>query len=268
VRRPGAALPLPVREDQLKRRVSGGWAAGPVEVHERLRRRQGGRRGGEHGIAGLGRGGRVAGAGLGEDPGPGGIAVRLAQVHAAHARRAAGQHERADHADRLVRAHHQVRHPVPGQRGGQQRVRPAGEHHEVRLAAGIVHGAHLGRDPVDGTGDARGPACPGIVHPDARRRDVRGLRRPVVRAAHPRHPGRREERRDAGADPARAVHPHVSRPPPGQHRRAAVGVPVCEGGARHLRAGPPAQVVGQRRAQVGGKVVEQARRGQQPDHAV
>jgi hypothetical protein len=268
MRRPGAALPLPVREDQLKRRVSSGCPADPVEEHERLRRRQGSRRGGEDGVACLRRGGQVAGAGLGEDPGPGGITVCLAQVHAADARRAAGQHERADHADRLVRADHQVRHALAGQRGRQHRVWPAGEYREVGLTAGIAGGAHLGRDAVHGTGDTGSPARPDIVHSKARRRDVRRFRCPVVRAAHPPDPGRGEERRDAGADPTRAVHMRVRRPPPGQHRRAAVGVPVSEGGAGHLRADPAAQVVRQCRAQVGREVVEQAGRGQQADHAV
>ena len=161
-----------------------------------------------------------------------------------------------------------MRHALASERGGQHRVRPAGEHREVGLAPGIAGGAHFGRDAVHGSGDPGGLARPDVVHAKARRRDVRRFRCPVVRAAHPSDPGRGEERRDTGADPARAVHLRVRRPPPGQHRRTAVGMPVGEGGAGHLGANPAAQVVGQCRAQVGREVVEEARRGQQADHAV
>jgi hypothetical protein len=111
--RPAAPVPLPVRQHHLERPVGGGRLAGPVDKRERLRGRQRGGRRRQRGVARLRLGERAAStAGLREDDRPGRIAGRLAQVHAAHAGRPPGQHQRPDHPDRLVRLHHQVRHAV------------------------------------------------------------------------------------------------------------------------------------------------------------
>jgi hypothetical protein len=268
VRRPAPALPLPAREHQLERPADGGRRDAAVDERERLRGRQGGGGGGEDRVAGLRRGRRVGRARLGEDPRPGRVAVGLPQVEAAHAGRAAGQHERADHPDRLLGADHQVRHPVPHQRGDQHRVGPAGDHREVGRAAGVVGGAHLGRDPVHRAGRPAAPGRADVGGAQARGGDVRRFRRGAVQAAHPGDPGRGQEGRRAGAHPARAVDAGERRPPPGQHRRAAVGEAVRERRARHLGAEPSAQVGGQGGARLRGEVVEHARRGEQPGDPV
>ncbi len=269
MRRPAAALPLPAGKHHLQRGVRGGRLAGTVDERERLRggERRGRRR--EHGVARLRAGRRPAvTAGLGEDPRPRRVAGRLAQVQAAHARRAAGQDQRPDHADRLFRVHGQVRHPVADERGEQHRVRPAGEHRQVGQPARVVRGAYLGRHPVHRAGDRDGPGRPHVRGAKARWRDVRRLGQAGVTAAHPGDSGRGEERGDAGAHPARAVYPGERRPPPGKHRRTAVPVPVGKRGARQLGPDPRPEVVGQGGAQARREVVEHARRGQQLDHPV
>ena len=121
-------------------------------------------------------GGRPAlAAGLGQDPRPRRVAGRPAQVQAADARRATGQHQRPDHADRLFRVHRQVRYPVADERGEQYRVRPAGDHRQVGQPPGVVRGADLGRHPVHRAGDRGGPARAHVGGADARGRDVRRL---------------------------------------------------------------------------------------------
>jgi hypothetical protein len=89
-----------------------------------------------------------------------------------------------------------------------------------------------------------------------------------VHAAHPRDAGRRQERRHAGADPAAAVDPGERGPAAGEHDRAAVPVPVGEGGAGELGRDPLKQVPGQRGSQAGREVIEHPGRGQQAEHLV
>jgi hypothetical protein len=262
-------VPLPVRQHHLERPVSGGRLAGPVDERERLRGRQRRGRRRERGIACLRHGERPAGpARLREDDRPGRIAGRLAQVHAARAGRPPGQHQRPDHPDRLVGLHQQVRHAVAHQLGEQHRVGPAGQHRQIRQPAAVVGGARLPRHLVDRAGDSHRPAGAHVGHDQAARHDVGRRRQPGVQAAHPGDTGSREERRDAGTDPARAVDPRERRPAAGEHRRAAVAVPVGQRRAGQLGRDPLEQVPGQRGAQAGGEVVKHPGRGQQAEHPV
>ena len=267
--RPAAPVPLPVRQHHLERPVGGGRLAGPVDERERLRGRQRGGRRREHGVAGLRRGERAAGAArLREDGRPGRIPGRLAQVDAARAGRPPGQDERPDHPDRLVRVHQQVRHAVAHQFGDDHRVRPAGEHRQIGQPVAVVGRPHLPRHPVDRAGDPGRPARPHIGGAEPARGDVGWRRQPGVGAAHPGDTGRREERRHAGADPARAVDPRERRPAAGEHRRAAVAVPVGQRRAGQLGRDPLKQVPRQGGAQAGREVVEHPGRGQQAEHPV
>jgi hypothetical protein len=122
--------------------------------------------------------------------------------------------------------HHQVRHPVPHQLGQHHRVGPAGEHGQLGQPAVVVGGLHLARHPVDGAGNPGRPSRAYVRQAEPARRDVRRRRHPGVQAAHPRDAGRRQQRRDAGAHPARAVDPGERGPAAGEHRRTPVAVPV------------------------------------------
>jgi hypothetical protein len=275
VRRPGAALPLPAGQHHLERRAHRGRLAGAVDERQRLRRGQRRGRGGEHGVAGLGRGdgaGRGAGAadaaGLREDPRPGRVAGRLAQVHAAGAGRAPGPDERAYRADRLVRVRHQVRDAVADKPGEQHRIRAAGDHRQIGPPPGVVRGARLRRDPVHRAGDPGRPALSDVRRAEAGRRDVGRLRRPGIQAAHPGDTGRGEKRGGARAHPTRAVDPDERRAAARQHGCPAVAVPVGQRGAGQLGADSRPQVVREGRAQAGREVVEHARGGEQADHPV
>jgi hypothetical protein len=267
--RPAAPLPLPLGQHQLERPVGGRRLSRPVDQHERLGGGEGGGRRRQHGVARLRNRERAAGAaGLRQDARPGRIPRRLAEVEAAHAGPLSRPDERPDHPDRLVRVRHQVRHPVPHQVVENDRVRPAGEHGQVGQPTAVVGGSHLARDPVDGAGDRSrlprahvGQAGPG-------RGDVGRGRRAGVHAAHPRDAGRRQERRDAGPDPARAVDPGERGPAAGEHRRPAVAVPVGQRGAGKLGGDPLAQVAGERGPQARREVVEHAGRGQQAEDLV
>jgi hypothetical protein len=267
--RPAAPVPLPVRQHHLERPVGGGRLAGPVDERERLRGRERGGRRREHGVARLRRGERAAGpAGLRENGRPGRVPGRLAEVDAARAGRPPGQDERPDHADRLVRVHQQVRHAVAHQLGDHHRVWPAREHGQIGQPAAVVGRAGLPRHPVDRAGDPGGPARPHIGGAEAARGDVGRRCQPGVGAAHPGDSGRREERGDAGAHPARAVDPRERRAAAGEHRRAAVAVPVGQRRARQLGSDPLEQVPGQGGAQAGREIVEHPGRGQQAEHPV
>jgi hypothetical protein len=269
VGRPAAALPLPVGQHQLKRPVGGGRLARPVDQHQRLRGREGGGRRRERGVARLRNRERAAGSpGLREDARPGRIPGRLAEVQAAYAGRLPRPDERADHPDRLVGVDHQMRHAVPHQVVENHRVGPAGEHRQVGQPPAVVGGSHLARHPVHGPGDPGRPFRAHVGEAEPARGDVGRGRGPGVQAAHPRDAGRGQERRDAGADPARAVDPGERGPAAGQHRRPAVAVPVGEGGAGQLRGDPLEQVPGQRGPQAGREVIEHPGRGQQAQHLV
>jgi hypothetical protein len=266
---PAAALPLPVGQHQLERAVGGGGLARPVDQHQRLGGGdgRGGRR--QRGVARLRHRERAAGAAcLRENARPGRVARRLAQVKAAHAGRPTRQHQRPDHPDRLVRRHHQVRHPVPGQLVDNHRVGAAGEHGQVGQPTAVVGGPHLPRHPVHGAGDPGRPLLADVGLAEPARGDVGRGRRPAVRTAHPRDAGRRQKRRDAGADPARAVDPGERGPAAGEHRRPAVAVPVGERGAGQLGGDPLEQVPGQRRPQAGREVIEHPGRGQQAENLI
>jgi hypothetical protein len=157
---------------------------------------------------------------------------------------------------------------VPHEVVEHHRVGPAGEHRQVGQPPAVVGGSHLARHPVDGAG---GPGLPFRAHvgqAEPARGDVGRGRGRGVQAAHPRHAGRGQQRRDAGADPARAVDPGERGPAAGQHRRPAVAVPVGERGAGQLRGDPLEQVPGQRRPQAGREVIEHPGRGQQAEHLV
>ena len=91
---------------------------------------------------------------------------------------------------------------------------------------------------------------------------------PLSMAAHPGDAGGGEERRDAGAHPPRAVDPRERGPAAGEHRRAAVAVPVGKRGAGQLGGDPLEQVPGEGGPQARREVVEHPGRGQQPDHPV
>ena len=266
--RPAAAVPLPVRQHDLQRRPDRGRGDDPVEERQRLGGRQRRRGGGEHRVARLRRGCRTAVAGLGEDQRPGRVAGRLAQVDAAGAGRPAGQHQRADRSDRLVRPRQQVGHPLPGQPGQQDRVGPPGDHRQVGPPPDVVGGARLRRHPPHRPRHRGRPPGTDVGRPQAGRGDVGGARRRRVDAAHPGHPGRGEERGDARAHPAGPVDAGERRPAARQHRRPAVAVPIGERGAGQLGRQPGPQVVGQRRPQAGREVVEHPGRREQPDHPV
>jgi hypothetical protein len=267
--RPAAPVPLPVRQHHLQRPVGGGRPAGPVDERERLRGRERGRRRRQHGVARLRRGERAAGAArLRENDRPGRIPCRLAEVHAARAGRPPGQDQRPDHPDRLVRVHQQVRHAVAHQLGDHHRVGSAGEHGQIGQPTGVVGGAGLPRHPVDRAGDPVGPARPHISGAEPARGGVGRRRQPGVGAAHPGDTGRREEGGDAGAHPARAVDPRERRAAAGEHRRAAVAVPVGQRRAGQLGSDPLKQVPGQGGAQAGREIVEHPGRGQQAEHPV
>jgi hypothetical protein len=262
-------VPLPVRQHHLERPVDGGRLAGPVDERERLRGRERGGRGREHGVARLRRGERAAGpARLRQDGGPGRIPGRLAEVDAARAGCPAGQHERPDHPDGLVRVHQQVRHAVAHQVGDQHRVGPAGEHGQIGQPAGVVGRADLPCHPVDRAGDPGRLAGADVGGAEPARGGIGRPRQPAVGAAHPGDAGRRQERGDAGAHPARAVHPGERRATAGEHRRAAVAVPVGQRRAGQLGSDPLEQVPGQGGAQAGREVVEHPGRGQQAEHPV
>jgi hypothetical protein len=267
--RPAAPVPLPVRQHHLERPVGGGRLAGPVDERERLRGREGGGRGREHGVARLRHGERAASAsGLREDHRPGRIAGRFAQVDAARAGRPPGPHQRPDHPDRLVRVHQQVRHAVAHQLGDQHRVGPTGDHRQIGQPTAVVGRADLPRHPVNRAGDPGRPARPHIGGTEPTRGGVGRRRQPGVSAAHPGDTGRRQERGDAGAHPARAVDPGERREAAGEHRRAAVAVPVGQRRARQLGSDPLEQVPRQRGAQARREVVEHPSRGQQAEHPV
>jgi hypothetical protein len=161
-----------------------------------------------------------------------------------------------------------MRYPQPHQVGQRHRVGPAGEHGQVGQPAGVVCGLHLPRHPVDRAGNPGRPFRAHVREAEPARRDVRRRRHPGVHAAHPRDAGRREERRDAAADPARAVDPDERGPAAGEHRRPAVAVPVGERGAGELGGDPLEQVPGQRGPQARRKVIEHPGRGQQPEDLV
>ena len=267
--RPAAALPLPVRQHQLKRAVGGRGLARPVDQRERLGGGEGGGRRRQHGVACLRDGKRAAcAAGLREDARPGRVPCRLAQVEAADAGRLPRPDQRPDHPDRLVRVRDQVRYPVPHQVVEDHRVRSAGQHGQVGQPAAVVGGPHLARDPVDGAGDRGRPPGAHLGQAGPGRGEVGRRRRSGVHAAHPRDPRRRQERRHAGPDPARAVDPGERGPAAGEHRRPAVAVPVGERGAGQLGGDPLAQIAGEGRPQTGGEVVEHAGRGQQSEDLV
>ena len=267
--RPAAPVPLPVRQHHLERPVGGGRLARPVDERERLRGRQRGGRGREHGVARLRRGKRAAGpARLREDGGPGRIPGRLAQVHAARAGCPPGQDERPDHPDGLVRVHQQVRHAVAHQLSDQHRIGSAGEHGQIGQPTGVVGRADLARHPVDRAGDTGRLAGADVGGAEPARRGVGRRRQPAVGAAHPGHAGSCQERGDAAAHPARAVDPGERRATAGEHRRPAVAVPVGQRRAGQLGSDPLKQVPGQGGAQAGRKVVQHPGRGQQAEHPV
>ena len=157
---------------------------------------------------------------------------------------------------------------MPDQLVDNHRVGAAGEHGQVGQPAAVVGGPHLPRHPVDGAGDPGRPFLAHVGQAEPARGDVGRGRGPAVHAAHPRDAGRGQERRDAGADPARAVDPGERGPAAGQHRRPAVAVPVGERGAGQLRGDPLEQVPGQRRPQAGREVIEHPGRGQQAENLV
>jgi hypothetical protein len=161
-----------------------------------------------------------------------------------------------------------MRHAVPHQLVENHRVGPAGEHRQVGQPPAVVGGPHLARHPVHGAGDPGRPLGAHVGHPEPARGDVGRDRGPGVQAAHPRDAGSGQERRDAGADPARAVDPGERGPAAGQHRRPAVAVPVGEGGAGQLGSNPLEQVARQRGPQAGREVIEHPGRGQQGEHLV
>ena len=208
-------------------------------------------------------------AGLGEDPRPGRIAGRLAQVHAADAGRAPG------HAP-AVRPRRSPRPRCTTRCGTRSRMSAASSTGSGRPVITARSGSRRASFAVRTSGATR---CTARATPAALLAPTSAAPRPAgvtsaasavagVQAAHPGDPGRGEERRDAGTHPAGAVDPGERRPPPGQHRRAAVAVPVGQRGARQLGADSRAQVLGEGGAQAGREVVEHARRGQQLDHPV
>jgi hypothetical protein len=267
--RPAAPVPLPVRQHHLERPVGGGRVAGPVDERERLCGRQRGRCGREHGVARLRRGERAAGpARLREDGRPGRIPGRLAQVHAARAGGPPRQDERPDHPDGLVRVYQQVRHAVAHQLCDQHRVGSAGEHGQIGQPTAVVGRADLPRHPVDRAGDPGRLAGADVGGAESARCDVGRCRQAAVGAAHPGDAGRRQERGDAGAHPARPVDPGERRAAAGEHRRAAVAVPVGQRRAGQLGSDPLEQIPRQGRAQAGWEVVKHPRRGQQAEHPV
>jgi hypothetical protein len=161
-----------------------------------------------------------------------------------------------------------MRHALAHEVGQHHRVGPAGEHGQVRPAAVVVGGLYLPRHPVHRPGGPDRPFRADVGEAEPARSDVGRDRDPAVHAAHPRDAGCRQERRDAGAHPARAVDPGEHRPATGKHRRPAVAVTVGERGAGELGGDPLEQVPRQRRPQAGGEVVEQPGRGQQAEHLV
>jgi hypothetical protein len=264
MRPPGPAAPLPVGQDQLERAVRGHrHGAWPVEVGQRLRGGQGRGHGGEHGVAGL-RPGPGEG-GLGQDLRPERVGLGLAQVHAVQARRLPRPHQRSYHPDRLTGAQRQVRHPVPDQLTGQPGQRHPGKDHQVRHGA-VVARPHLGRGPRDGPGRPFLPGEAQVGQDQPGRREVGGLGRRRVGAADMADAGGGQEAGHARAGPARAVHPDVGGPPPGQHPCPAVPVPVGQRGGSQLRRQPGAQRRGQRGVRPGREVVEYPRRGQHREH--
>jgi hypothetical protein len=267
--RPAAPVPLPVRQHHLERPVGGGRLAGPVDERERLRGRQRGGRRRERGVARLRHGERAAGpAGLRQDERPGRIPGRLAEVNAARAGRPPGQHERPDHPDRLVSVHQQVRHRVAHQLGDHHRVWPPGEHGQIGQPVAVIGRADLARHPVDRAVDPGRPAGAHVGGAEPARGGVGRRCQPAVGAAHPGDTGRREERGDAGAHPARAVDPRERRAAAGEHRRTAVTVPVGQRRAGQLGSDPLEQVPRQRGPQASREVVEHPGRGQQAEHPV
>ena len=179
----------------------------------------------------------AATAGLGEDTRPRRVTGRPAQVQAAYARRATGQDQRPDHADRLFRVHRKVRHPVADESGEQYLVWPAGEHRQVRQPPCVVGRAHLGRHPVHRAGDRGGPARAHVRGADAHGRGVRRLGQALRQGNSPR---RRRTRRgnvatQAPTRPAPYTRANVAR------RRASTAAPPSpgpEGSAGHARSGP------------------------------
>ena len=266
VRPPGPAAPLPVGEYQFQRAVRGHRdGARAVQVRQRLRGRQGGRHGGEHGVAGL-RPGPGEG-GLGQDLRPQRVGLGLTQVHAVQAGRTPRQDQRPHHADRLPGAQRQVRHPVAHQLPGQVGQRRPGEDHQVRDAA-VVARPDLGRGALDGPGGPLLPRRPQVGKHQPGGREVGGLGGLRVGAADVPDAGGGQEAGHAGAGPARAVHPHVTGPPPGQGARPAVPVRVGQRRGGQFGGQPGAQLLGERGVHPGREVVEHARRGQHREHPV
>ncbi len=266
MRRPGPAAPLPVGQDQFQRAVRGHRdGARAVEVRQRLRGRQGGRHGGEHGVAGLRPG--AGEGGLGQDLRPLRVGVGLAQVHAVQAGRTPRPHQRSHHADRLPGPQRQVRHPVPHQLPGQVRQRQPGEDHQIRDGA-VVARPDLGRGALDGAGGALLPRRPQVGQHQPGGREVGGLGGLRVGAADVPDAGGGQEAGHARAGPARAVHPDVGGPPPGQRARPAVPVRVGQRRGGQLGGQPGPQLLGERGVHPGREVVEDARRGQHPEHPV
>lgn len=269
MRRPGSPLPLPAGQHHLEGGADRGGFRRQVDERERLARGQRRGRGGQHRVAGPGRGGRAAEVtDLGQDPRPGRVTCRLAQVDAALTGRAPRHRERPHHPDGLVRVDHQVRHAVPGERGKQYRVGPAGQHRQVGQPGRVVSGAGLRCHPAHRAGRPGRAGLAHVVGAEARGHDVGRLGDGTVGAAHPADTGGGEERGDAGAYPSRTVDPGEGRPPPREHRRTAVGVPVGEGGAGQLGPDPRPQVVRERGPQAGREVVEQALSAEQFDDPV
>jgi hypothetical protein len=265
---PAAAVPLPVRQHDLECRPGRGRGARPVDEGERLRGRQRRRRSREHGVACLGPGGGITVARLGEDPRPGRVTGRLAQVDAAGAGRPARQHQRPYRADCLLRPRQQVRHPLAGQCGQQHGIGPPRDHRQVRPPPGVISRARLRCDPLHRPRHPGRPAGADVGRPQAGRGDVGRVRRRRVYAAHPCDPGRGEERGDAGAHPPGPVDAGERGPAAREHRRPAVAVPVGQRGAGQFRCQPVSQIVRQGRPQAGREVVEHPGRGEQPDHPV
>ena len=242
MREPGPAAPLPVGQHHLQRAVRGhrnGLRA--VDVRQRLRGGQGGRHGGEHGVAGL-RPGPGEG-GLGQDLRPQRIGLGLVQVDAVQAGRTPRPHQWPHDADRLPGPQRQVRHPVAHQLPGQAGQRQPSEDHQVRDGA-VVAGPDLGRGPLNGAGRARLPRLAEIGQDQPGRCEVGGFGRLRVGAGDVPDAGGGQEAGHARAGPARPVHPDVGGPPAGQRARPAVPVPVGQRRGGQLRGQPGPQLPG------------------------
>jgi hypothetical protein len=235
VRRPAAPLPLPVGQHHLKRPVGRDRRAGPIDEHERLPGREGGGRGHEDGVTGLGHGGRAASApGLGQDQRPGRILGRLAQVQAAHAGRTAGRDQRSDDPDGLVTVDHQMRHAVAHELSEHNRVGSAGEHRQIGHSPAVIGRSHVRRHPADGPGDPGGLARAHVGGAETTRRGVRRARHPRPQAADPGDARRGEQRGDARANAISAVDPHERRAAAREHGCATVAMAIGKRGTGQL----------------------------------